>query len=309
AWYETEGVVDGAWLAASALELLGHASGDEQKLAHHHRRPAMVPGDRGLDAAGWASLLHPDQDPRIDGIWREVVPGLAALHRRDDADVGLNEAKKVDLGRASDELARAFRVAVGALRPDVIPRLFRGKAGTPPRFLPTGPPASIFGRGFEEPLPAGALAFAVGRHVSSYRHAHRVITLLSEPEALESVFEAAVALGLHRAPRSFEQQRMMELLREHLKPQRMAMLEVACARLGTSVDRVDLGTWRRAVELSGNRAGLTLAATLEGATWMLRWSRERQRIPPEDAVDDLLRYWSSGDHVRVRHLLGISVGS
>ncbi len=309
AWYEAEGIADGAWLAASALDYLGYASRDEQRLAHHHRRLAAVPGDRGLDAGGWASLLHPDQDPRIDGIWREVAPGLAALHRRDDADAGLNEAKKIDIARGNDELSRAFRAAVGALRPDVIPRLYRGKAGTPPRYLPTGPPASMFGRGFEEPLPTGALAFAVGRHVAGYRHAHRVATLLSEPEALEAVFAAAVALGLRRPPRSYDQQRMIELLREHLKPQRVAMLETACARLGTSVDRVDLGTWRRAVELSGNRAGLTLAASLEGATWMLRWSRERRRIPPEDAVDDLLRYWSSGDHVRVRHLLGLSASS
>lgn len=306
-WYRAEGVTDGAWLAATALDFLGDASREEQRVAHHHRRPAWVPPDRGLDAGGWASLLHPDQDPRIDSIWREVVPGLATLHRREDADVGLNEATKVDIGRAKDELSLAFRAAVGALRPDVIPRLYRGKAGTPPRFLPTGPPASIFGRGFEEPLPAGALAFTVGRHVAHYRHAHRACTYLHEADALEAVFDAALTLGLRRSPRSFDQERMVELLREHLKPHRVAMLETACVRLGTSVERIDLGTWRRAVELSCGRAGLTLAASLDGATWMLRWTRERRRLPPEDAIDDLLRYWSSGDHVRVRHLLGMSV--
>lgn len=307
AWYRAESVVDGAWLAASALDFLGAASREEARLAHHHRKPTWAPPDRGLDAGGWASLLHPDQDPRIDGIWREVVPGLASLHRRDDGAVGLEEDQRVDLARAADELARTFRAAVGALRPEVIPRLYRGKAGAAPRHLATIPPASIFGRGFEEPLPAGALAFAVGRHVAYYRHAHRVGTLLHEPDAIEAVFAAAVTLALDREPRSHDQLRLMELLGEHLKPQRVATLRTACARLGTSVERIDLGTWRRAVELSTNRAGLALSANLEGAVWMLRWSRERRRLPAEDAIDDLLRFWSSGDHVRVRHLLGMNV--
>jgi len=308
AFFQNEDSLDGVWLAATALDFLGSATREEIQLHHHHRRPAELPADRGLDAGGWAALLHPDQDPRIDAVWREIVPAIAALHCRADDAVGLEPKRKVDVGRATDELARAFRLAVGAFRPSVIPRLYRAKAGTPPRHVPTRPAASVFGRGFEEPLPAGALRFAIGRHVAYYRDAHRVCTFLHEPDALEAVFAAGVALGLEREPRSVDQERMMALLRDHLKPQRRAMLRTACQRLGTSADRVDLGTWRRAVELSCCRAGLALGTSLEGAAWMLRWSRERRRIPTEDAMDDLLRFWSSGDHVRVRYLLGLSVG-
>ena len=306
AYYEGENIPDGAWLAATALDFLGAASREEIRLSHQGQRPMEVPIDRGLDANAWAALLHPDQDPRVDAVWREIVPAIAALHRREDSEVGLDKARKVDVARGDDELARAFRRSVGALRPGVIPRLYRGKAGRPPKFLPAGPAASIFGRGFEEPLPAGALSFAVGRHVAHYRNAHRVCTFLSEPDALESVFECGVTLGLERAPRSHDEQRMVELLRQHLKPRRILMLRTACQRLGTSISRVDLGTWRRAVELSCCRAGLALGGNLEGASWMLRWTREQRRLPAEDSVDDLLRFWSSGNHVRVRHVLGIS---
>ncbi len=307
AYYQAEEIHDGAWLAATALDFLGQASREEIRLHHHYRRPNEIAIDRGLDAAGWAALLHPDQDPRVDAVWREITPAVAALHRRSDDDAGLSKARKVDVSRADDELGRAFRVAVGALRPAVIPRLYRTKAGSAPKYLPTGPPASAFGRGFEEPLPAGALPFAIGRHIAYYRSAHRACTFLHEADALESVFDAGVRLGLDQPAETQDQQRMVELLREHLPVDRLDSLRAACVRLGSAASQVDLGSWRRAVELGCSRAGLALGGNLEGATWMLRWTRERRRLPAEDAVDDLLRYWSSGNHVRVRHLLGIGI--
>ena len=74
-------------------------------------------------------------------------------------------------------------------------------------------------------------------------------------------------------------------------------------RLGPDAARVDLGTWRRSVELSCARAGVVFAGDLEAATWMVRWSREPRRVPLDDAVADLFAFWSSGAHVRVRHAL------
>lgn len=307
AHYQAEEIHDGAWLTATALDFLGQASREEIRLHHHYRRPNEIAIDRGLDAGGWAALLHPDQDPRVDAVWREIVPAIAKLHRRTDEDAGLTKARKIDVARADDELAEMFRLAVGALRPAIIPRLYRTKAGSPPKYLPTGPAASAFGRGFEEPLPAGALPFAVGRHIAHYRSAHRVCTFLLEADALESVFGAGVRLGRGEDPQTQDEQRMMELLASNLSSARRDSLRAACARLGLPAAEVDLGTWRRAVELGCCRAGLALGGNLEGATWMLRWTRERRRLPTEDAVDDLLRFWSSGNHVRVRHLLGIGI--
>lgn len=307
AFYRDADVMDGVWLAAAALEHLGVATREEMRLHHHYRRPAPVGHDRGLDAGGWAALLHHDQDPRIDAVWTEISEALLALHRRDDDQLGLHEAKKLVLGRPTDELARWFALAVGALRPGFLPRLYRGAAGSPPRHVPATPPASVFPSGFEEPLPAGALPFAVGRHVAYYRPAHRVCTVLHEPEALESVFEAALSLGLGWPTQRAEQARMSQLLAQQLRDMNRAGLRGACARLGTSARHVDLGTWRRAVELSCARAGLLLSGDLGGAAWMLRWLKERRRIPSDDAIDDLITFWSSGAHVRLRHQIGLAV--
>mgnify|MGYP003112741008 CR=1 FL=1 len=308
--YQREEIPDGVWLAATALDHCGAATRAEIKIVHHHRRPptaVLEQGlDRGLDAAGWAALLHGDQDPRIDAVWSELAEPVLALHRQDDASLGLPEATKMDLGRPVSDLPKAFARAVGAIRPGVLPRLYAGKPGKPPRHLPSHPPASIFPRAFEEPLPHGALVFAVGRHVAYYRPAHRVCTVLHEPEALEAAFDAGVRLGRGWAGERPEQVRLMELLNAQLTDLKRDRLRSVCARLGDSARAPDLGTWRRAVELSCARAGLLLCADLDGAAWMLRWNRERRRIPPEDALDDLIAFWSSGAHVRLRHVLGLA---
>jgi serine/threonine protein kinase len=306
AFYRGQGIVDGIWLAATALDFLGAATRDEIKLHHHSPPPPYWGPDRGLDAGGWAALVHGDQDPRIDAVWTEIADALLVLHRRTDEDIGLPKAQKLDVARPNEELARIFAQAVGALRPGILPRLYRGRPGFPPRHLPASPPASVFPRGFEEPLPAGALSFAIGRHVAYYRSAHRVCTVLHEPEALESVFDAGLRVGLDWKPQA-EPARMADLLAQQMSEQRKTNLRVVCARLGTNAKKVDLGTWRRAVELSCCRAGLLLSADLGGAAWMLRWMQERRRLPAEDAIDDLLSFWSSGPHVRLRHQLGLSV--
>ncbi|HJL15352.1 MAG TPA: serine/threonine-protein kinase [Sandaracinaceae bacterium LLY-WYZ-13_1] len=306
AHYRDEDNADGVWLATTALVFLGEATREEIRLHHHYERPRTLAPDRGIDAGGWAALLHPDQDPRIDAVWTELVEAVAALHRRPDDALGLHGLQKLDVGRTSGELGREVARAVGALRPGAVPRIYRGRPGVPPHHVPATPPASVFPKGFEEPLPAGALAYAVGRHVAYDRASHRVCIFLSEPEALESVFDAGLRVGLGWSPDRPEQARMAHLLQQRMSEGKRQSLHTVCARLGTSARRVDLGTWRRAVELSCSRAGLLLSADLEGAGWMLRWNRERRRIPTEDAMDDLLGFWSSGAHVRLRHMLGLS---
>lgn len=308
AFYDDEAVPDGVWLAAAALDFLGAATREEQRLHHHHRRAPAIEHDVGLDASGWAALLHADQDPRLDAVCAEITPGLAALHRRSDDDLELGNATRVDLSRSDDPLAAAFRSAVGTIRPGFIPRLYRGPSGVAPNHLPARPPASVFPSDFEEPLPAGALAFAVGRHVAHYRTSHRVCTMLREPVALESVVDAALRIGLSTEAGTADQHRMMELLREHMSEENHSDLRVACESLGTSIGHVDLVTWRRAVDRSCSRAGLVLSANLGGATWILRWARGARLTPLPEAIDDLLSFWSSGAHVRVRCLLGLADG-
>jgi serine/threonine protein kinase len=309
AFYRDGDITDGIWLAATALDHLGVATKEEIRLHHHYRRPPALGLDRGLDAGSWAALLHHDQDPRIDSVWTEIAEALVALHKRSDEEIGLTKAQKLDLGKPQEELSRAFAQAIGALRPGVLPRLYRGRAGYPPRHLPASPPASVFPRGFEEPLPTGALGFAVGRHVAYYRPAHRVCTVLHEPEALEGVFSAGLRVGFGWPSTDEAQARMTQLLSEQMSDVKKHALRLVCVRLGEQARRVDLGTWRRAVELSCCRAGLLLSADLGGAAWMLRWLQERRRIPNDDALDDLLAFWSSGAHVRLRHQLGLAVRS
>lgn len=307
AHYDDAGSRDGVWLTACALVYLRAASKEEARLGHHYRQPGELAHDRGLDAAGWAALLHPDQDPRVDAVWVQLHEAISHVDHREEDERSIQKAERVDFARPSSDLAKIYRSAVGALRPATLPRLFRGRSGDPPRHLATKSPTSVFPRGFEEPLPGGALPFAVGRHIAYFRPSHRVCTLVHEPEALEVTFDAAVGLGLRQAAADEMRQTRQGALAGFLPEEKLGALRNACARLGTSTGRVDLGTWRRAVELSCMRAGLVLGADLEGAAWMLRWSRARRRIPIEDAVDDLLRFWSSGAHVLVRHKLGVAL--
>ena len=306
-YYQTHGITDGVWLTSTALDFLGAATRDEIRHHHMYRRAATRFPDRGLDAVLWAALLHPDQDPRIDAVWAELIDAIALAHAQTDDVLMLHRARKLELGRPKSELAKVFARAITAIRPGALPRLYRAKAACAPRHLPATPPASLFGRGFEEPLPSGALAFAVGKHTAYYRPAHRVCTFLDEPEALELTFGAGLVLGLGWKPESEREAEIAAVLDARFAAGRRSALRAVCARLGTGARRVDLGTWRRAVELSCCRAGMVLAADLEGAAWMLRWNRERQRIPVDDAVDDLLAFWSGGEHVRIRHLLGLGV--
>ncbi|MFK7987674.1 MAG: serine/threonine protein kinase [Sandaracinaceae bacterium] len=301
-WYREKNIFDGAWLCAAALRELGQARPAETRFAAFGHRRATVDSDRGLDQATWAALLHPDQEPRVDAVWSEVAEALANVHRASDEPY--RSAPKIALGARQGTLGRLIAEAVSAFALRSLPAFVRGRRNSTLMSDPTVPPTTSVPEGFEEPLPEASLRFAIGRHLATHRAAHRVCIAIDDPVRLESAFGAALVLGGHESD-NVEWIAGAADLGAVIREGHLRALRIVVSRLGSEADRVDLGTWRRSVELSCARAGLLFSADLEAARWMLRWSRVPRRVPLEDSEADLFRFWSSGEHVRLRHALDL----
>jgi hypothetical protein len=308
--------VEGAWQAASALEVLGEADINESLLAGTHRPEGLLPARGRVAEEDWnAKLFCAERDPTADSIlWRvnaaafEVGLETARRKRRLPA---LDPATEQNPTSSTATLAKTLLwtsqlLGVQLPRLYVVPEL-RGNLAIPP----TPEPTLVVGRNLGSGLGLAELAFLWGRQLTLLRPEHRLLSVYPTTWELSALITAVLSLG--GAPdlpfKSLEGDGKLFArgLKRHLSREKVADLRSLVGRLPTSQISNSALAWSRSVELAACRAGLLACGSVEIAAKMTERFPHGGLLTTEQQIDDIL-VWSLGpEHRRLRERLGVVI--
>lgn len=310
--YDSQGNVDGKYLAATALVALGAASAEEAALAEKHRPQGLIAPRSSVDETTWRSaLMHPEQELITGAIFSVVAPailvGRVTTLRRDGLLSAPNPERKQDPANSTVMAVRAVGWA-GALLGLPVPGVFADPARDAGYMHMAGmPPYTVIGRRGLSGRTVPELAFMVGRHMSLYRGEHFVKTLFSGTEDLEDLFLAALLIANPKLPIKGAKRARIEPLARAIEP----LLEAAqfdalrghYLQFAEEGGRTNLQRWGSAVEKTGARVGLSLSQDLATALGVLE--KEEGKFGP--LALDLLTYSTSSRFLALRSSLGVSI--
>lgn len=314
--FQRSGRPDGAWNAACALDALGAADVNESLLASSHRPEGLLPAAGVLSESEWqAKLLCRERDAGADGLLSAlgeaaVAVGLETAQRKKRVPT-LTAATEHDLDKSTTTLARTLLWTsrlLGFPKPrlhvlDEVP----GNLAVAPLREPTLLAGKALGSGFSLP----ELSFLGARCLVLLRPEHRVLTLLTNPQELESLGRAAMALGspesATRAPGS-DTKLFTRGLKRHLRAPELAQLGAVSRMLSTEALSTHFRLWTLAVERAAGRAGLLACGNLELALRLVdRFPTANGTTSSSEQGDDLLTFSVSAEYAALRERLGVAV--
>lgn len=252
--------------------------------------------DHALMAHADATVLAPVFAALWEGTAPERAPDLASFGVR--AEDRVSPVANSDLARAYALCARALgnRKTGLYLKPDPAFTAVQVVAH-PPTAVIVGPPAA-------EGRPVGEIRFLLGRALEIARPEYVLAAALSREE-FTRLF-AAILRAFH--PRH-ARRRLETGSGDHARDDEAAKWKRALpykvakrlAELFTALQEASFSSakWRRAVQHTGNRAGLVAAGDLVAAARVLRSEGD------EEAVRELARFASSDDYLALRTKLTI----
>lgn len=309
-----EGRHDRAWLAAMALEALGGATLDHERLAAAYRTTGLIRPENALDGAAWDTYLRArGHDPSVAEILRAVGP--AAIAAKVDELASAKHLTALDAAhRADDGLAVAQTFAwashvLGVAAPDLY--VFDDVPGAIAA-VQSAAPAVAVAAGSLRGRPLQELAFLAARHLTYYRPEHYPLVFYPTVSDLSRLFVAAVTTFVPDVPVAKEAAAAVAELRARLESGLDAEHREALAdgvhALERQGGRADLLAYIRGVELAACRAGLVLAGDLAVAARVVRSeSRAVAELTGEDRFADLLAFTAEDKLAVLREWLGVAV--
>ncbi|MCC7535336.1 MAG: protein kinase, partial [Deltaproteobacteria bacterium] len=191
---------DASWCVCQALRALNMAETDEEAFFKKHRSmKPITPKDRVTEELWASNLVHADQEPLLTAIFATITPAVVATSQP-VAAFGLGAGDKVDIAKDKAPLAQAFLLAqltLGITVPEVYNQ--KGEAGGA-TFVFSRPPAIGLGQAAQKALPAPALGFVAGRHLSFFRPGHYPRQLVPTGTGLRAWLLAALKMGNPQMP-------------------------------------------------------------------------------------------------------------
>ncbi len=303
--YRRNGSVDGALLAAMALEELGALSSDQRILVDHARLVGPVRARAPIDAAAWGLLRAPGYDEVLaalfagieDAAIRVKVESLRAARKLPltDREQRLSETSTASVVRTFQWAARFLGVRCPDLyAADHVPGI---------EVIQAREPSTALGRTVLSGRSAKDFAFLAARHLTYLRSEHRVLLYYPTRDELTELLFATVQLGL-RESASAAASPEIRALRARLatridEPARQALIQAVQA-LDARGGQARIGAWMRGVELTAARAGLLLCGDLATAAGLVRETRAVTDLSSEERRGDLLAFCASRAHLALR---------
>jgi tetratricopeptide (TPR) repeat protein len=314
--FDRSGDADGAWNAASALDLLGEADVNESLLASAHRPDGLLLASASVSEKNWSDrLLCPERDARVDELFAaldvavvEVGLETAARKRRliavDASTLHDPNTSTAMLLKTLSWSARLLGVSVPKVH--VLPEW-----PTPFVALPTREPTLVvskaLGSGFEMP----ELAFLWSRALTFLRKEHRPLLFFPSVPELAALLLAGLSLGrVAQGPfKTLEGDAKLFArgLKRHLPADGFARLQVLADAFPLREASARILAWARATELSANRAGLLACGNVELSAALIRRFPLGGLVEAELQVKDLLAYSVSAEYSSLRACLGVRV--
>jgi tetratricopeptide (TPR) repeat protein len=314
--FDRSGDADGAWNAASALDLLGEADVNESLLASAHRPDGLLPATASVSEKNWSDrLLCPERDARVDELFAAldvavVEVGLETATRKrrliavDASTLHDPNTSTATLLKTLSWSARLLGVSVP--RVHVLPEW-----PTPFVALPTREPTLLvskaLGSGFEMP----ELAFLWSRALTFLRKEHRPLLFFPSVPELAALLLAGLSLG-RVAQDPFKKlegdaKLFARGLKRHLPADGFIRLQVLADAFPLREASARILAWARATELSANRAGLLACGNVELSAALIRRFPLGGLVEAELQVKDLLAYSVSAEYSSLRACLGVRV--
>ena len=313
--FESLGIEDGVWNAASALTALGSADAGEAELANAGRSDGLIDVDRGLTEEDWqAGLLHAPADADLSTLFSVVADAavadrIKALAKEKEAFVP-DPSTKQDVEKSTATMVKSL-VWTARLLGTPVPDLYiYPKVKRSMLTLPVEKPTTLASRALGSGLSLEQLCFLWGRHLAFFRPEHRVMIYYSTTRELASLTLVALTLGksakpdlsaLDKRARQLAKALKRELGDEGLRRLRDAV--EAFPKRGAS-ERVF--AWVRRIELVAGRLGLLACGDCTIAVDLIRRFPAGGMVSENEQVDDVLAYSVSEDYLALRERIGAS---
>jgi hypothetical protein len=304
--YRRDGNVDGALLAAMALEELGAMSPDHGTLVDHARSVGPVRARAPIDAAAWGRLRAPGYDEVLaalfagieDAAIRVKIESLRDARKlpSTDREQRLSETSTASVVRTFQWAARFLGVRC--------PDLYAVDHVSGIEVIQAREPSTALGRTVLSGRSAKDLAFLAARHLTYLRPEHRVLLHYPTRDELTELLFATVQLGL-RESASAAASPEIRALRARLatridEPARRALVQAVQA-LDARGGQARIGAWMRGVELTAARAGLLVCGDLATAAGFVRAeTRAVTDLSTSERRGDLLAFCASRAHLELR---------
>ncbi len=296
------GDLDLTWRAATLLVLGGCANDQERLFAS---TPIGLAASTGpLDDRLWREVAHPRLDSYVASAMAVIGPALAratAMSPRADAPRP-DPSLRVDPSTSESQLARAFRHTVQLLGIQE-PRLYLQPLVSAPIVAVHGDPmACIIGKPLHVRHPQAEVPFILAKYLAGLRPELYVPLFIGSASGLGTLISALSRLstGVLSGAEPLVAT-VARSIRDAMRPGELSLLKSTLATLKQHRDTVDLAGFIRAAELTASRAALVLSGDLGGACRTVLRGPARG-LPAEEHAKELLSFWVSDTHGRIRAL-------
>jgi len=304
---------DGTFVACRALVFLDRADRQEDEFYRRHRQDGVTWPARGMSAADWRRLRHPDEDPLIAAVLAMSAErvGLSQattarrLRLRDDSSAALDHVRHLYRGSCAalglDE--PELFVAPGVEADAVLANLRHGSSLAP---------ALVIGCRMYQRRTSPQMVHTMVRVLSYLRPQAYLRLLLGPSNLVAAAFAAACAVGGGPSDGAAVEEvaRLTAAIQRNAGGTWLAELRGAVRRLRERGGQVDVGRFCRGLDSTARRAALLLSGALDVAAADLHrepvFSRRR---PREERVADLLVHSVSEEHLALRRDLGLAVAA
>lgn len=305
--------LDRRWCIAHVLCILGQADGAEKELAAHYEPSGLVRPIRAVNDDEWRELLfHPDEDKLTGEILSAIAPAVLLGHmtamRASIAPAVLDPQARVDPKTSTLQAVRCVAWAAAFLGLKVPPLYVEPAHPSTAEIVLDPTPSTRIGGLALSGRDTRELAFIAGRHLAWYRREH----LLGKPQRstrrLEDMFLAALMIGNPGLPMTTEVKERVDPIAKTIRPlldtQTVEKLQQCFGLFVEGGGRTNLSRWFRSVERTAACAGLLLANDLGAAYRMLKLE---DAAKAEDALDELIRFFTAGRATLLRKRIGIAI--
>jgi tetratricopeptide (TPR) repeat protein len=307
AMYERAGETDRAYLSALALEELGSADAEAERILDRCR-PSGLRVRSPLDEDAWAQLRAPGRDEVLEDLFRSIGRAASIVRleeRRAKKRLIVLDPARRQPRESTASIVRTFLWAAEILTVECPDLYVLERVPGDVVAIPAAEPQTALGPKVLSGLSTVDLAFLSARHLTYYRPEYRTLIDFPTLNELSLLVLATLQLALPAMPVPPSVKATVASLRSGLKnhltaEEREAMTE-AVAKLDARGGRVNLQGWIRSVELTAARTGLLLSGDLRAAMSRIRnETRTVADLSIESRRLDLLGFCTSGSLAPLR---------
>jgi golgin subfamily B member 1 len=308
---------DKAYCLAATLAFMRRAGQEEQNVLDHYRPKTIQRPTRRFDEDLWRrTVVHPEESPYIDLIFRLVGIPIALLYAKPEKDFGFKKKERIDVATSELDVAKYFshvQNTLGVAMPELHLRTtvegFNLANTITEKALH---PVVVIGPDIFQSKTDKEIVFTLTRHLTFMRpdyYLARVTNLQAPTLSLAFLSALKAAVPNLPVPKADELNiaRMVERLRPILTGPQTAQLTQVAQKVAEGAD-VSMSKWLERVELTQNRVAFALCGDLEIAARAIQADAAPVgTLTAKDKLKDLVLYSVSDEYFALREAMGLQI--